>query len=223
MRVYRSWACPCCRREWTRRLGDTFAPECGPCGQTMIAARTPRTARVCKHRREAAAKRARAERVGSKPRTMTGLALRPPREVRRLWLEVRRARTRPAVQRRAQRFLEALLAYSRDANEATGRWRVIRDQAGRVVGRAQGGGGPIPTIVMRHMSGGTLGLYRSGFRSGWSITIDPEQPLDEVRATIVHEVLHALDHDARLTDAGHDRLWRLRLAALAAMFPEGQR
>lgn len=225
MRRYRSWACPCCGREWTRRRGEDhpFWPaSCSTCERKLVAARASKDRHRCVHDRDAARVRVAAERMEGRPRTRGGRVLSPPASVRETWREVRRAKTKPAVARRGAKFIRELLAYSRDERS---RLRIHSiDRHGRATSKPVYGGGMIslPSVKLDPSMGGHVwGEFRRAILQGrYDIRLNPIAPsCDHLRATLIHEVQHLLDDDLRISDGGHGRLWEARLAKLKAMFP----
>ncbi len=225
--TYRAWRCPCCNSTRRRTLTglDSIQPYCMTCGRDLVAAHVPSTPRVCRHRRATRQIAAVNERLGRLPRTRSQLALRPPAEVRAAWREVRLAGTRPSLARRGRRFIEALLAYSRDdldEERAARRYRrtyTVKD--GRVTVHRQAGGlTDIPKIVVEKRPG-IWGEYRRHLLRGvYEINLNPEHAtLDDMRETLVHEVLHLLDAEAHVSAGDHGRLWQQRLDRMLRLFP----
>jgi len=153
--------------------------------------------------------------------------LSPSPEVRRLWSEVRRAKTRPAIIRRSQRFLDALLEQTRDGVGPDGqtRWtKKMRIRDGRVeVRRHSGGRTGVPEIRddSAKMGESLLGQYRSSLLEGsYEVRLNSRvlSPT-ELRATVVHEILHVLDAEASVDHDFHGRLWKRRLGRMFDLFP----
>lgn len=224
---YRCWYCPCCHLEWVRHKSDINGPlyGCRTCHIQMRAGRTPKMHRNCVHRRTTAKWEAWHERYASRPRTRSGLILSPPTTVRAAWREVRRAKRRDSLLRRAQVFLDALLTYSRDDGpqpDGSHRYRTIWKLRNGQLHKSLSSGGSVgkPTLRYQKMAGLWGEYRRSLMRTQYEIALNPEAELDHLRGTLVHEVLHALDDEAH-NDAGnsHDRLWRARLAEMYRLFP----
>jgi hypothetical protein len=235
-RVQRWWRCPCCgggQHRYLSRPDD--APVCRLCQADMIRGHgaEPRVRR-CVHLREADAQTAAVIRVKARlwttPRTASQRALALTPEVRAAWTAVRRAKTRPALQRRGQRFIEVLLATTRDLDmSADGGWQTHIDSSGRV-GRMRAVCDSMPALRFEALAA-SHGIYRRAlFRGVHEIVLDPQRPepgrplLDSLRDTLVHEVLHLLDAEAMVGGDSHDRYedrpyWDRRLARMLAMFP----
>lgn len=116
-------------------------------------------------------------------------------EVDRLWREVRRARSFPSIVARARRFLPVFW------EEAPRRGLVRRRLTFKVpdilvhhtlacVGKYQFGNiYLLPAVTAQKVA-------RTGLLEGGSPTLDGEalhNPRDEIRATLLHEIQHALD------------------------------
>jgi hypothetical protein len=220
----RTWACPCCGRTWTRRKSERhpyWSSSCSVCPRKLLKARTWKTRKNCVHERDAAKVAKAVTRMEGRPRTRGGRVLNPPTTVKRLWREVRRARTRPAVARRGAKFLAALLAYSRA--EAPSDLRIYELRGGRATSKPVIGGGitsPPRVRLDDKMSARLWGEYRRALLQGrYEIALNPDAPsCDHLRATLIHEIQHVLDDDLRMKRY-HDVMWEKRLAALAKMFP----
>lgn len=223
---YRSWACPCCGREWNRRKDEKrpyWSSHCSVCPRKLVKARIGRLRKECTHERAAARVAQATQRMEARPRTRTGRVLSPPGSVKALWREVRRAKTRPAVARRGAKFVAALLAYSR-AEPPTNRLVYRLDSRGKVATKPINGGGMVspPGVTLDDkMASWLWGEYRRAILRGkYEIALNPAAPsCDHLRATLIHEVQHLLDDDLRLKDQSHGAHWNARLAALAKMFP----
>jgi hypothetical protein len=170
------------------------------------------------------------DRLWTTPRTASQRSLSLTPTLRAAWTAVRRAKTRPALLRRGQRFIEALLAHTRDLDmSAEGGWQTYVDSSGRV-GRMKAPVSFVPELRFEALSA-CHGIYRRALGRGvHEIILDPQRPepgvppLDSLRETLVHEVLHLLDAEAMIGGGSHDRhedrpYWERRLARMLALFP----
>lgn len=226
----RSWACNCCGRTWARRRSERDAPfECMRCKRRLVAAHTPRERRVCVHDRAVQRFTQWQEKYASVPRTRSGHVFRVTPAMRAAWREVRRAKTKPSIVRRAQTFVDAVLAASRDdVDRSKGvRWRYERRLVkGKLeVHKSSGGFTGTPRVVLSKLMTYEYGVFRSGFGTHgfrYEIAISADVPdRDHMRETIVHELLHVLDHDAHIDD-GHGSRWAKRLARMQTLFKSSE-
>jgi hypothetical protein len=234
MRKDRYWACPCCERRWRRTLTglNSHPVRCRTCGEDCYRSTTYQHSVDCKHVRVATKVLDYHERLGSHPRRQSGARLAPTREVFHLWADCRKASTRPALERRATKWLQELQAMANDARigstlDAAG---ITKTREGHVYKR--GGQMTYPTIKLRFVLTlpGAHGIWKKHLLNGvYDIEIadgfapdGKRRGLNELRDTIVHEALHMLDDMSGQADAGHDRLWDKRLARMKELFPGAQ-
>lgn len=222
----RVWYCPCCKWSYRRLKIDRFPPICNPCDERGRAGFGYKQPHNCRHHRARAVIRAWEVRVGSKVRTQAQRVYRPSAKVRRLWRAIRSAKTRPAIERRAQGWLDAMLAETRDGDYDAGRMTkhpYIDRRTGRIAWmRHVGGPTGTPKVERVDLGGGLMGDFRrSWVHNRYGIRLAHRLKPDELRETLVHEALHVLDSEADLTDKGHGSLWRKRLAHMESLFPWG--
>lgn len=200
MRKLRLWRCPCCGRN-SRRVKDDVSSMCFTCRIEMVAARTyGRNKRPCQHLKPIVQREKELAKFGTKPRTVGKKLFKVTPELNNLWADVRKARTRPAFQRRGQKFIEAL---AKDMKWSPPKLEITEDH---------------PYVY---------GQYSRSFDKGHTILITTkkikENPklweLESIRRTFVHELQHYLDAEAGLNDRGHGHYWQIRLNRLEKLLP----
>lgn len=228
----RLWICPCCRRCWGRRKTDARAVRCFICGEETRAGRVYPQQRRCAHERASNKVSEWKESRYSSPRRQSGRKLILTPDLRSAWREVRKAKTRPNFERKASAFLSVLLAYASDTMDEHGnrlRWkkelRLSHDRK-KVTEQKSAGGWKPPAAVRlaEDLGGSTYGTFNCGIgvkQPGIAISLNRNlhPNVTEMRATFVHEALHALDAVAGIKAQGHDRLWRCRLRRMLELFP----
>lgn len=214
MRKLRTWICPCCKSSWHRRKSQASGPFCGTCAQRTVPGRSYPTPVKCTHRRALRKVATFKEIHYTAPRCASGHVLGLTSELRSTWGACRRAKTRPALVRRAALWVAALETESQ-RRDGYSKWidgyGTVRESRTRI---------GVPKLITADSHYGTLGTYHWSLMDGkHSITVALDQPLDEVRETLIHEALHFLDQIAGLGASGHDCYWHQRLARMRAMFP----
>lgn len=109
-RKLRLWSCPCCRRSWRRKKKDNKGFQCSMCQIETIKRRTYPQSRKnqCKHQRERNKFFEYQEKILPRVRKANGHIFRPSKELKQLWRLCRRAKTRPSLHRKAEKFLELI-------------------------------------------------------------------------------------------------------------------
>lgn len=162
------------------------------------------------------------DRYGTRPRTQSLRVLRPSREVSAAWRAVRAAKRVDSFTRRAQTFVNVLDRHVHDVDRTSGRFplrlRYARSERNRLIEDRSWTRRGTPNVIVGRCS--SLGLYKSGLGTH-SITIRNlgSKRLDEMRATLIHEVQHWLDNVVEIDDEAHGRRWGKRLAGLLQIFP----
>lgn len=228
----RLWICPCCRRCWGRRKTETRAIRCYICGEETRAGRVYPKRRRCAHERAGDKFNEWKESRYSSPRRQSGRKLILTPELRAAWRDVRRTKTRPNFERKASAFLAILLEHASDTMDEHGhrlRWKKelrLSPDRKKVTEQKSAGGWKLSTKVRLadDLGGSTYGTFNCGIRStrpGISISLNRNlhPNVTEMRATFVHEALHAVDAVAGIKSQGHDRLWRCRLRRMIELFP----
>lgn len=218
-RTYRVWFCPCCHLYMRRKRGEDWGWYCVTCSLESVSGFGHKTYNNCRHRRLKARVNRFNERMESRVRTQRQRAYRPSAAVKAAWREVRRARTRPAIARRGEKWVALMLAETTDATEKDHWTRRISPRTGQVHKHRTNWTVPV-TVTIDPLDSLTMGTYRAGILHGNPrIRLRAGMTTFETRDTLVHEALHLLDHRASLEDHGHDRRWRARLAQMLKWFP----
>jgi hypothetical protein len=231
--VTTSIGCPRCGDEAVEVLRSPLlnqrtidCPSCGRFTRQLIDRQAEARARRQRARDETRYE-AWVDRIALRPMTATHRSLPLTRELRAAWANVRRAKTAPAIARRGQVFVDLILATARDQDRlGPDGWQVklVWRDGTLEERRHRGGYRTTPTVSLAPLGRGTLGMFRRGLRSGYDIRLDPAKATgpdryDQLRKTLIHETMHALDAETGVPDAGHDYRWDRRLAVLETMFP----
>lgn len=232
MRRLRLWICPCCKRCWTRFKNECRGPRCHRCGENTRAGRVWPKQRKCCHERATAKYDKWRKSKWSAPRMQSGMKLVVTAELRSTWKQVRRAKTRPSFERRANAFVELLMDHAADTIGDNGepvRWKRelrLSPDKDRVIESKSAGGWIVkaPVKLVDSVGYQTFGIFTHGIgckSPGIKISLSKElhPTITEMRATLVHEMLHALDRQAGIGDGSHDHLWRKRLRRMLELFP----
>lgn len=219
-RKLRLWVCPCCRRAYNRTMKESYM-ECSYCkGVSCRKARTYPSSRktLCKHERAKKQKSRFKETYYTKVRKSNGRVFYRDPDARKAWDEVRKAKQRPTLARRAEKWFQEIYRISQEGVEDSMPKEVTVD--GEVVeSRHYYHLPPELLFVDRpYIHRSVLGEYRRKYGRR-KITVALRQDLDYVRETIIHEVLHMLDSMANIDDERHGKYWKMRLDKFRKMFP----
>lgn len=232
-RKVRTWRCPCCKVSWSRYKGDDRPPfKCHVCHVRLVAGRVYTAQKRCKHVRANNEVTTFNQKMRSKPRTSAQRVLNPSKEVRAAWSAVRKAKTKPAIMRRAEIFLGLLLEETtRRPSDDMWTTRKKLSEAGSVTIVRHWATWGAPKLIARDdMPKNLYGQFSRGFAGASAkneiiinvkhVYPDPTMlPRENLRSTIVHEILHVLDANADIETAGHDRYWDMRMKRMYELFP----
>lgn len=239
-RKLRLWVCPCCKCAWSRTKSENYL-LCGRCNKECRAARTwPKRPARCKCQRLRDQMTDFKDRYWLTPRLAGMMKLRPTRELSKLWRSVRMAKTKQSVVRRAQKFVDALAAHSRQSNYAPGSRQVIThwtmspkltDDGRFEIRKHAGGWCGAPKVILKQLFAAHGTFARSLVHGEYAIYLDPRNtaknhgavPLDNLRGTLIHEVLHLVDSLCDVDCEGHNHRWAARLSVMEKMFTPYER
>jgi hypothetical protein len=201
---------------------DTYSPMCMTCSEEFVQGFGYKVPRRCQHVRNRNAIRKFEQRIGARVRTQSQRVFRPSSATKALWREIRAAKTRPAIERRAQAWLDSLLSDTRDGDFEAGRHtkRVYVGHEGKVVVSSHVSTyHSTPTVERVPLTGGLLGDFRRSFiHNRYGVRLASHLAPEELRRTLVHEALHVVDSEADVDDHNHGMLWRKRLAEMERHF-----
>jgi len=220
MRKRRLWVCKQCGRAWFRkRKDDTSTHYC--CGQYAVKGRVFPKRKTSKRERLNAKIQKFNDGYLVKPRTSIGTVLRISRESLRAFKLCMKAKTRPALIRKANLFVESIgkdIHLYQTPKDSDKSWVKRIDKEG-YIHRSKGGMTGVPIVKMSENDMGyTKGLYTRHFIMGvHSITLGCKEKIPDIKSTLIHETLHFIDANCEMSHRGHDHYWRVRLERFTKM------
>jgi hypothetical protein len=216
MRKTRSWICPCCWASWYRKKSSTQPIFCGNCKIHAVAGRKFFQQRVCKHQRIRDKLERFKQTYYSKVRNISGMVLRISRETKALWRNVVKCQQRPVFLKRAQLFADSIIKDCWNAPE--GKYARYITSRGTIEG-SRGGWSTAPAIRLQEKTFYALGEFTSSLLDGkYEIMIAADHPISQMKAILLHEILHVIDHLSRTPHDGHGFYWQKRLAIMHKKF-----
>jgi len=221
MKKTRTWRCPCCNISIRRYKNNHDRPKCKRCNIYMVKSIKQTIQRKCRCVRIDEKKRKFKERYYTKVRNIGGEILKISTETNQLWKSIRKVKQKPAFLRRANLWLESLNKDLWNCKDENKMFKIINNNG--IIERHKGGMTSTPEIIFKDYNINIKGQYTRHFTKDiHEIFIHIKYPILDMRATLLHEVVHFLDDVVDMGGIGiglcHDYYFQKRLEWMSKKF-----